>query len=341
VSVTEPPVSCAVPLTPQVTAPATAASGATYVVSWPAVADATEYSIEEAANAAFTGAVKTTVTATSASFSHVVAEDVRYYYRVRAFNKAAGCDTLSPLSATASVLVAPAPVAPPKRVIAVVGSTPGQNGAYFRTSVQLYNAASTAISGRIVYHPAGTSAGEADPFVAYALGAGKTLTYDDLLPVAGVATGIGSADVLADAGSTYPVALVRVFNDAGVLGTSGLSQEMLRLEDALQPGQTGALLAPADLTRFRLNVGIRTLDAGASMTITVRNAEGEVVKTVQKAFGPSYFVQMTSAALLDGHALAGGDTLSFHIDAGSAFVYGATTDNTTNDPSQQFARKVE
>jgi hypothetical protein len=135
--------------------------------------------------------------------------------------------------------------------------------------------------------------------------------------------------------------MVRVFDDAGPLGTSGLSQDLLRLDDALQAGQTGALLAPPDLTRFRLNVGVRTLDAGASMTITVRNAEGEVVKTVQKAFGPSYFVQMTSANLLDGHTLSGGDTLSFHIDAGSAFIYGATTDNTTNDPSQQFARKVE
>jgi hypothetical protein len=97
------------------------------------------------------------------------------------------------------------------------------------------------------------------------------------------------------------------------------------------------LIAPADMTLFRLNVGVRTLDAGATITITARNAEGEVVKTVQKNYAPSYFIQISSPQLLDGYLLTGGETLSFRIDAGSAFIYGATTDNKTNDPSQQFA----
>ena len=341
VNVTDAPPTCAIPPTPQITAPSTAVSGATYAVSWPAVANATEYSIEEANNAAFTNSTKQTVTTTSVSYSHAVGAEQRFYYRVRAFNKATGCNQASSFSATVSVLVTPAPVALPKRVFTVVGSTPGGFGSYFRTSVQFYNPGTSTISGRIVFHPAGLSATDADPFLAYTLGAGRTLAYSDLLPLLGVTTGLGSADVYADAGSTYPIAISRIFNDAGELGTTGLSQDLLRLDEALQTGQTGVLLAPADMVLFRLNVGVRTLDAGATITITARNAEGEVVKTVQKNFGPSYFIQISSPQLLDGYLLTGGETLSFHIDAGSAFIYGATTDNKTNDPSQQFARTAD
>jgi hypothetical protein len=45
--------------------------------------------------------------------------------------------------------------------------------------------------------------------------------------------------------------------------------------------------------------------------------------------------------ILDGYLLAGGETITVQITAGSAFVYGSTTDNTTQDQSVQFARKVE
>jgi uncharacterized protein YjdB len=334
-------VPCNVPVSPQVTAPSTVNSAASYNVTWPAVTDATEYAIDESTDAAFSSPFTQTVTSPTASFSHAVSTDTRYYYRVRAYNRSGLCNVVSPASITASVLVAAAPAPLAKRVLAVVGSVPGGFGSYFRTSVQFYNAGSSAISGRIVFHPAGASASDSDPFLSYTLPAGKTLAYSDLLPALGVTSGIGSADVVADLGSSFPVAAVRVFNDGGAAGTTGLTQDLLRVEEALQQGQSGALIAPADVTRFRLNIGVRTLDAGATLTITVRNGEGEVVKTVQKPFGPSFFTQVSSAVLLDGYALTGGETLSFHVDSGAAFVYGATTDNTTNDPSQQFVRKTE
>jgi uncharacterized protein YjdB len=341
VNVIEPTGTCNVPLTPQATAPSTAASGASYAVSWAAITDATEYSVEESTDEAFSAPVKQTVTTLTTSFSHTVGTATRYYYRVRAYNRASTCDVSSPASTTISVLVTPAPGAPVKRIMAVVGSVPGGFGSYFKTSVQFYNAGSSAISGKIVFHPLGASAAASDPSVTYALAPGKTLAYSDLLPALGVASGIGSADVVADLGSSFPVAAVRVFNDGGAAGTTGLTQDLLRPEDALQQGQSGALIGPADVTRFRLNVGVRTLEGGATITITVRDGEGAVLKTVQKGYEPSFFVQVSSAALLDGYSLAGGETLSFHIDAGAAFIYGATTDNTTNDPSQQFVKKTD
>ena len=62
------------------------------------------------------------------------------------------------------------------------------------------------------------------------------------------------------------------------------------------------------------------------------------MRTFQQGYGPSYFLQNSSTGLL-GYTLTGGETITFHVDAGSVFIYGATTDNKTNDPSQQFAKR--
>jgi hypothetical protein len=258
---------------------------------------------------------------------------------VRARNQSSGCNTASFSSNTVSVLVSVAPVAQ-TRVLPVVGSVPGSFGAYFKTSLQLYNAKSSAVSGKIVFHTQAVSGSSTDPSLAYSIPAGKSLSYTDLLPAIGVASGLGSADIVADAGSSFPVALARVFNDAGAAGTTGLALEPMALSDALQNGDSGVLIAPAE-TRFRFNIGVRTLAQGAAMNLTVRNKDGAVVKTATKSFDPTYFRQFGSSEMLDGYALIGGETITIQITSGSGFIYGSTTDNTTQDPSVQFAKKVE
>ena len=156
----------------------------------------------------------------------------------------------------------------------------------------------------------------------------------------GMASGVGSADVVADAGAALVMELARVFNDAGAAGTTGLALEPMAISDALQNGETGVLIAPAD-TRFRLNIGVRTLEQGVAFNLTVRNKDGVVVKTTSKDFGPTFFRQIGSTEILDGYVLTGGETITIQITSGSGFVYGSTTDNTTQDPSVQFAKKVE
>jgi hypothetical protein len=239
-----------------------------------------------------------------------------------------------------SVLVSVTPV-PQTHYFPVVGSTPGSNGANFKTAVQLFNPKTTTISGKIVFHTQNASGTAGDPSLVYSIAAGKTMLYPDLLPAMGVPSGLGSADLIADAGSPFPVTLVRVFNDAGTAGTTGLAEEEMAASDALQNGETAALLAPPDFQRFRLNIGVRTLDQGVAFTLTVRDKSGVVVKTTSKSYGPNFFIQSGSATMLDGYALTGEETISIAISSGSAFIYGSTTDNTTQDPSVQFARKIE
>ena len=337
ITVTEPPPQCVTPNAPVISGPATAEVGKSYAITWAVVNDATGYIVEESTDPNFGTVVTSTPTTNSASFTHAVAN--RYYYRVRARNFSTGCSTSSALSNVVSVLVSVTPVAQ-TRFIPVVGSTPGSFGSFFKTSVQLYNAKSGAISGKIVFHTQNASGSAADPSLAFSIQPGKSLSYADLLPAMGIASGLGSADLVADAGSPFPVALVRVFNDAGTAGTTGLAEEPMNAADALQNGDAGVLIAPAD-QKFRLNIGFRTLEQGASMTFTVRDKDGTLVKTSTRTFGPTFFQQVGSATILDGYVLTGGETITVQITAGSAFIYGSTTDNTTQDPSVQFARKVE
>jgi hypothetical protein len=337
------PVTCNTPPAPVLSAPSSVSTGTSYNVTWPAAANATEYSIDEATSADFTGATTTVVTATQATFTHSVSADTRYYYRVVARNRATGCNVASPLSNVVSVLVQPiAPTFQLTRYLTVVGSVPGNGGSYFKTSVQLYNPQSATVSGKFVYHPGGASGSAGDPSMTYSIAPGKVLAFADLLPAMGIASGLGTVDVVGDVNSPLPVALVRVFNDGGAAGTSGLTEEAFKAEEALHSGDSGVLIAPADIAKFRLNLGVRTLADGASASFTVRDKDGVVVANSTRSFDPTYFAQPGGVAwALDGYTLKGGETITILITSGSAFFYGATTDNVTQDPSVQFAKKVE
>jgi hypothetical protein len=339
VTVTQATDVCSPPAAPQIGGPATALAGTTYSITWTNVANASEYVVDEASDAAFTTATSKTFTTNSAAFSHDAA-DSRYYYRVRARNHSGTCDVTSIQSTTISTLITALPP-PAMRVLAVVGSTAGLFGSYFKTSLQLYNPKAVTVSGRLVFHVQSISGGAADPSFAYSIGAGKTLSFDDVLPAMGIATGLGSVDLVADNGSAFPIAVARIFSDSGAAGTTGFTLDALATATALQPGDTGALLVPADMARFRLNIGVRTLDRVAAMTVTVRNRDGNVVKTLEKTISATYFRQYNSAEFLDGFVLTGGETISVQLTSGAAFFYGATTDNITNDPSIQFATRVE
>ena len=63
--------------------------------------------------------------------------------------------------------------------------------------------------------------------------------------------------------------------------------------------------------------------------------------THESPSGPVSFFQVSSSVLLGGYVLTGGETISFELTSGSAFIYGATTDNVTNDPSVQFATRID
>jgi hypothetical protein len=240
--------------------------------------------------------------------------------------------TLSLLATNASP-----PARTPTAILPVVGSTPGVNGSFFRTSVQLHNPGSPA-SGRIIIHPSGRVGNEFDPALRYSLAPGQGLFIPDLLPAVGM-SGLGSADVEVETGA-LPVMVVRVFNDEGSAGTTGFTEEVIPPEDSLTPERFAYLILPPDAVAYRFNIGVRTLDGGAAVLANLYDSAGNLLRQAVRLVAPHSHLQENAAEFFQRPDLPENGRIFISLfNAGNrAFVYGATVDNRTNDPSFQLAR---
>lgn len=119
-----------------------------------------------------------------------------------------------------------------------------------------------------------------------------------------------------------------------------MTEEQVPLANALAAGDEGVLIAPPDPAKARFNVGIRTLTSGVTITATLRNSFGSVVKSVTRSYPPTFFNQTSAAAFVEAD-LQGNDTIHVRVAAGSAIVYGATTDNISQDPMMKLLRRIE
>jgi hypothetical protein len=230
--------------------------------------------------------------------------------------------------------------------IPVVGSAAGSNGSNFKTSLQLlYGAPGStgSITGKLVFHPSSTSGTSSDPTVTYNVAAGQVVTYSDIVATFS-RSGLGSIDLITASGATKPVIITRVYNDAGTLGTSGLTEDTIDPADprVINAGFTAFLVTPVDPTKTRFNIGVRTGFSGATLTATLRDTNGLTLKTVTKTYQPNWFEQVdangaTPASFFGLTAVGANQSISINVSSGSAIVYGSTTDDITNDPNIQFA----
>ena len=222
-------------------------------------------------------------------------------------------------------------------VIAAAGSVPGANGSNFRTSLQLSNPFPTTIQGKLVFHPAGTTASGSDPSLPYTLAPHATVSYPDVIAALNGA-GLGSLDIVTNA-SGSPVATTRIFNDLGTAGTSGFTEPAIRPSAALGSADYGSFTEPADLTNYRMSVGIRTLGDGAQLLVSQYDQTGNKIgSTITKNYSPSFFEQVPLATFLGATPVASGQ-VRFLLNSGAIIVYASTTDNRTNDSSAFFASR--
>jgi hypothetical protein len=217
-------------------------------------------------------------------------------------------------------------------VIPVAGSTAGAFGSFFRTEVTITNPSPFGMGVALVFHPAGRSADPADARKNTLLVGNETRTYTDLVATMGQ-TGLGSIDVLTT-GFT-PVITARIYNDAGSAGTSGFTEEVVTSYDAIKSGAYADFSIPADLTNYRVNVGIRTLDQSTTFAVTVFDATGTLVgTTTERTVEANYFEHIPLSAFLEGVTPPAGGFARIQITSGGpATFYTATTDNRTNDGS--------
>jgi Zn-dependent metalloprotease len=99
---------CAAPSSPILTAPALAASGSDYTVSWSATSPLDTYELQEATDPSFGGASTYSGSGTSAVFNHTVSSPTTYYYRVRASDNCGGSTWNSTWSGMKNTTVNPA-----------------------------------------------------------------------------------------------------------------------------------------------------------------------------------------------------------------------------------------
>jgi hypothetical protein len=212
-------------------------------------------------------------------------------------------------------------------ILPVAASAPGAGGSSFKTAVGLHNPAASSISGMMIFRRQGVPGSSADPTFSYTLLPFETLDYADFMAAIGQ-TGLGSLDVVATTGS-LPVAEARIYNDHDP-AANGAREDLILPEEALLPGEGGILVAPADLQRYRFNIGVRTLSAGAAMTVTVRDRTGALRSSFSVAYPGDFFFQLSANGFL-GLSLQPEDSIRFVLSSGRAVVYGATADNTTQE----------
>jgi hypothetical protein len=221
-----------------------------------------------------------------------------------------------------------------RAVLPVVGSTAGAFGSNFKTELQMNNRSLQPMRGAIVYRPQGTAPSANDPIVPFVLAPFETIAFSDIVASMG-ASGLGSLDFLVYEGG-IPTLIARAYDDRGNDGTVGAVVTPVRQRDAMKAGDSASLLTPADLARFRFNVGVRTLADGATLRITLRGSNGIVRETFDRSYQGEFFIQQAVEAFI-GSPVLSNESIQVEVLAGSAIVYGTTTDNTTNDPSLQLA----
>ena len=223
------------------------------------------------------------------------------------------------------------------RVLPAAGAAPGAT-AFFRTALQMLNPTGDTIKGNLVFHKQLQSASPTDPSVAFVLSPGQSISYPDIVASMGT-SGVGSLDIVT-AGGNAPIATARVFSDGGASGTSGFSEEALSPNDALDFFSRGILLIPPDLTNFRMNIGVRTLDTGATINVYTYDSTGNAVATRSSvAYAPNVFDQVPVATFTGASTVPPGGfiLINFNVFGGRAFIYSSVIDNRTSDSTFRLA----
>lgn len=217
---------------------------------------------------------------------------------------------------------------PADAVVPVVGSTRGQSNANFKTELQLANPTELVMEGWLYLRPHAL-------VLRYALDPHTTRAYADVVAEMG-GSGLGSLDVLIERGPV-PVVVARAYDDQPS-GTTGATVPAVAAADILTRTDAAALIAPRDLTRYRFNIGVRALESGVTLNVTVRSSSG-AERFFRTLTYPANHFEQQPGNVFAGIPLDPNDAIEIEMAAGSAIVYGSTVDNVTNDSSLQVLRK--
>ncbi|MGV8039265.1 MAG: hypothetical protein AB2L07_04055 [Thermoanaerobaculaceae bacterium] len=340
-------VTCSTPAAPALTAPATAASGATYTLAWTATSAEGRYELQQSTDPAFAGAVIETVNATSTSTSHVVGASTTWHARVRAVLTCQGTTYRSSWSATAQTVISGTTPAGQAIFLPAAAHVAGAAGTNWRSDVEIHNPGSTQARFTIALLKKDQDNGS-PPGAAFTLDGGKAVRYGDVLaaPALGFAfSGSGTLRVTPSAGEV--MATMRTYNDQAT-GTFGQFIPGQLQASAITAGQQARLIMLAQsvstTTGFRTNLGVVNV-VGSTMVVTIDLYRGDGTllgtQTVSlRAFEHKQidriFTLVTTGEVSDGYAV-----LRTTSQNGAFVAYASVIDNRSGDPIYIPARRVE
>jgi hypothetical protein len=265
-----------------------------------------------------------------ATFEHHSTDETAFQYRV-VYDMPSGGQCLSEILE----VTIPGDVAfkrfVTRTIVPIVGSTPGANGAQFKTYLRLRDAGVPA-RGRVIFHAAGRPASDSDPSIPYNFTERALLEFDDIVAAMGQ-SGIGWLEIVPDPDSTtlMPFADVRLYNQTASGATFGDSESDVMVTTFYNRTMS-AWQAPN--ARYRLNVGM-TVIGPATVDATLVGVDGTIRGTETRIFtGPTMILE-SADSFFRAHPQPG-DFITMRFK-GNVYPFLTATDNTTNDPDLMLA----
>lgn len=329
--------ACTTPSAPALTAPATAASGASYAVTWTATSPAGTYEIEEATNSGFTGATRVAVSATSRSYTHTVATSTTYFYRVRA-TVSCGGGLASAWSPSDQTQVAPSgPSTAGAVYVPGAAALAGVGGSNWRTDLVVHNPGTTSAS----YEIALLKRDQDNPNpqkATFSLDPGRSARYGDAL--ANLFQFSGAATLRVSPTSGQVMVTSRTYDDQ-VTGTYGQFVAGRAVARAIPAGATARLVmlsqSASPTQGFRTNVGLVNV-TGLSINVEVtayRGNDGAYLGSKQWTLGPYKSIQINEIIKTEFAAGAVDDAFAVvrtTTPNSAFFAFASVIDNRSNDP---------
>jgi hypothetical protein len=226
------------------------------------------------------------------------------------------------------------------QIIPAAATTQGAGGSFFKTDLFLSNYRTTRSVGRLIYHPEETSGTVNDPAFPFILESHASTVLTNFVGDKLGKTGKGSIDVYTRMGFEAPTIATRIYDDAGAAGTKGFTLDAMTEREALQASEVAVLAVPSDASKYRMNIGWRTLEGATTIEFNLYDANGAPRTAITRNLAGNYY-QQTDFHSLFGVDFQPGDTIHVVQRAGQAFVYGSIIDNASNDPSVQVAKTVK
>jgi len=222
-------------------------------------------------------------------------------------------------------------------IVPAAANAGGSGGAFFVTTVDLYNRGSSAASFRFLWLPRGADNSDPARSTLFTLEPGQTMRFHNLLAdVFGATDAVGAVAVLSDSDSLEVMS--RTFNQTEG-GTFGQSLPGVPARELIPAGNSAAVMFLTEDGAFRSNLGlVNGIDSPITVQWELFAGDGSSLGTGEVELAAWGNVQL-NRVLADFAPIEAAYTLVWTPTTGGAFTsYGSVLDEQTSDPTTVLPR---